>query len=640
MSGFQHDAVENIVSRLSVNALPAVKFGHRSGGSEFTEDTVKKKIKYFCEETAKGIRAKNPRIIQTEDQRRLSELLNLYALSPSLRNAIHLLNRILMVPRNLLTQELADKTSQLIETLNSEANSNQFTRTASLRLIRALRISEEGFRDDGKEKTADVLESFETVLDESERKALKKAITWESGRHIDFLNDLRSIKLKLLDMYTPKPLFRIEKPREDILELIAQVSRRLDKHRARANQTDVILADFLHELEDNPGGVRETMEDYNFVFAATTQYAGSMKMSNVKTKYSKDASVKYDTVVVDEAARTSPRDLLIPMSQAEKRIILVGDHRQLPHMIDEEVAKALETDEGSENPNLNQDFVKKSMFEYLFNRLKKLEQKDNICRIVTLDAQYRMHPLLGEFISNNFYYKPDGDEPYDERFKSPLPADLFAHKLRDTEGCAATWLKVSNKDGKEEQLPNKSRRRIAEAQAIADRLTKWIDSDEGKKLSFGVISFYKAQVYAVFEELSKHGITERYSGGAWGISDEYKFLKKEEDGKSTIEERFRIGTVDAFQGMEFDVVFLSIVRSQDMNNLPGYINNENNYKKKQHKMFGHLMSENRLCVSMSRQMKMLILVGDSDLVQTDIGKEAVPALGNYFELCSMEGVIL
>ena len=45
------------------------------------------------------------------------------------------------------------------------------------------------------------------------------------------------------------------------------------------------------------------------------------------------------------------------------------------------------------------------------------------------------------------------------------------------------------------------------------------------------------------------------------------------------EERLRIGTVDAFQGMEFDIVFLSMVRSQDMNALPPHIRNEENYKK-------------------------------------------------------------
>ncbi len=31
----------------------------------------------------------------------------------------------------------------------------------------------------------------------------------------------------------------------------------------------------------------------------------------------------------------------IPMAKAEKRIILVGDHRQLPHMLEEEVERKL-----------------------------------------------------------------------------------------------------------------------------------------------------------------------------------------------------------------------------------------------------------------------------------------------------------
>jgi len=45
----------------------------------------------------------------------------------------------------------------------------------------------------------------------------------------------------------------------------------------------------------------------------------------------------YDTVVVDEAARANPLDLFIPLAKAKRRIILVGDHRQLPHIIDREL---------------------------------------------------------------------------------------------------------------------------------------------------------------------------------------------------------------------------------------------------------------------------------------------------------------
>jgi superfamily I DNA and/or RNA helicase len=171
-------------------------------------------------------------------------------------------------------------------------------------------------------------------------------------------------------------------------------------------------------------------------------------------------------------------------------------------------------------------------------------------------------------------------------------------------------------------------------------LKDWIDSDQGKNLSFGIITFYKAQKHAVYDALSKYGITKKSPDGIWQITKRYRFLEEKKDGKTKVEERFRIGTVDAFQGMEFDVVFLSMVRSQNMDNLPRYIKHANSYEKKQQLLFGHLMSENRLCVSMSRQKKLLIIVGDSEMAKTDIGREAVPALGNYFDLCSKEGVVL
>ena len=182
-------------------------------------------------------------------------------------------------------------------------------------------------------------------------------------------------------------------------------------------------------------------------------------------------------------------------------------------------------------------------------------------------------------------------------------------------------------------MSNRSRQRVFEAKVIAEHVNKWIGSEEGCGLSFGVISFYKAQVFAVYEALAKFDITERAQDGTWQICQEYRFL---ENG----EERLRIGTVDAFQGMEFDIVFLSMVRSQDMKALPPHIRNEEDYKKKQQKLFGHLMSENRLCVSMSRQKKVLAIVGDGVLANTQIAVDAVPALKNFYDLCHEKGVIL
>jgi superfamily I DNA and/or RNA helicase len=316
------------------------------------------------------------------------------------------------------------------------------------------------------------------------------------------------------------------------------------------------------------------------------------------------------------------------MAQAEKRIILVGDHRQLPHIVDEDVVRTVEEKLGSKEKT-ESDYVRESMFSYLKSRLLKLDldQGYNRGRVVTLDAQYRTHPLLGNFVSRNFYDK------HKEGYKSPLGAEYFYQRLPDINGKAAVWIDVQNNQGGEVRLDNGSRKREAEAQVIAEYVNKWIGAEEGSGLSFGVISFYKAQEYAVYEALQKYGITNRAQDGTWLICQEYRFLENDE-------ERLRIGTVDAFQGMEFDIVFLSIVRTQEPKRLAGYIKKEGDYEKVKRGVFGHLMSENRLCVSMSRQKKVLVIVGDGVLANTQIAVDAVPVLKNFYDLCHEQGVIL
>ncbi|WP_348246200.1 hypothetical protein, partial [Salmonella enterica] len=81
--------------------------------------------------------------------------------------------------------------------------------------------------------------------------------------------------------------------------------------------------------------------------------------------------------------------------------------------------------------------------------------------------------------------------------------------LQGIEHKAAVWIDVPNSQGKEAVLPSRSRQRVSEAKVIAERVNKWIASKEGSGMSFGVISFYKAQVFAVYESLHKFGITER-----------------------------------------------------------------------------------------------------------------------------------
>ncbi len=89
------------------------------------------------------------------------------------------------------------------------------------------------------------------------------------------------------------------------------------------------------------------------------------------------------------------------MAMARRRIILVGDHRQLPHLVQRELE-----DELISRQSLTEAQAKayeQSLFERLVKQLREQEKVDNIKRVVMLDTQYRMHPTLGDFISKQFY---------------------------------------------------------------------------------------------------------------------------------------------------------------------------------------------------------------------------------------------
>jgi superfamily I DNA and/or RNA helicase len=66
--------------------------------------------------------------------------------------------------------------------------------------------------------------------------------------------------------------------------------------------------------------------------------------------------------------------------------------------------------------------------------------------------------------------------------------------------------------------------------------------------------------------------------------------------------------------MEFDVVFLSMVRSNARGS------------------FGHVTSPNRLCVAMSRQKRLLIVAGDDGMLRTPNAPQGISPLVEFRKL--------
>lgn len=635
VSGYQHDAVQNLIDRLSVNDLPAIKFGRRSGEEDQSSSTDIK-LDEWRQKTVKKVYQHAPDLKESLAYLQLERDAIAYATTPSDNSALRLVNKAKAL---LVGVPSSDEIIVLLKALSSDLANQQLGEHDGIILLRSLRLSKSAFIDDGVNRAAALmawLEARDIFIEDVYSNTLQQAMTWRSGKELDFLSQLKKVKQQLLKQFTPRPQLKRTLAREDVKLAIQKVLVLLQDSSRHATK-DRALIEYLGDLEGNSHLVQEALAEYNLVYGATTGQSEGKIIRRFKSKSGDGKGyLQYGTVIVDEAARASPRDLMIPMVQAKDRIILVGDHRQLPHIVDESLLEQMEQGfEDVEWQGGREQFdqhIKESMFQYLFNRAKQLEKQDGKPRTITLDAQYRSHPLLGQFASDQFY------APYGEGYTSPLPDKFFSQKLEGVEDKAAVWIDVPSMLGDEDRSDTKSRFRKAEAELIAKQLKQWIDSEQGANLSFGVISFYKEQVKKVMEALAKYQITEQDEQGNYVIARNYQMLFDSE-GKP-IEERIRIGTVDSFQGMEFDVVFLSMVRSQPQSSR--FFQERNFLAKEQQQVFGHLMSKNRLCVSVTRQKKVLVLVGDSQLIQTAIAKQAVPELQAFYKLCkeSSQGVLL
>ena len=589
ITALQHDAVKNIIERLNINGLPTPKFGTKSDSDSDIDQEFYFKLEETANEIANNAKKINQNIEQNKYLTELDKAFDLYLGCPTPNQTIKLLEFILKK-----FPEKKDIAQRAKELLDDEKFSKKQVSRADLALIYGLRDTEIGFYDDGIERNKDILYSdICELLDSDEKNILKNP---DQSNFKNYLEKIKHIKEKLLNKINSRRHFRAYKQDNRIIQLKNDLHDDIYKKSTPKDKINFVLAEYVAELENNPFALRQAIEEYSLVLSSTTGQVG--KTLNLKKQNNKNFNVSdikneeidldYDVVIVDEAARVTPLDLLAVMILAKKKLIIVGDHRQLPHMINDEIAK---------EANLNEnEYIKDSMFGFLKAKAEKLQKSDGIKRTITLNNQYRMHPLLGNFISDNFYRE------YDESFESPLEEKYFEQELDGIENKAAIWVDIPNSFGEEDRKFG-SRLRECESDKIVELLNKWIMSDNGKKLTFGVIAFYSAQVNNIKDKLKK-------SLGKTTYSD--------------IENRLKIGTVDSFQGMEFDIVLLSTVRSKPLKKI----------KKNDGKtLFGFLTSQNRLCVSMSRQKKALVVVGDKDYFSNDYAKEYVPGLYNFVELC-------
>ncbi|SCU66296.1 ATP-dependent helicase, putative [Trypanosoma equiperdum] len=270
---------------------------------------------------------------------------------------------------------------------------------------------------------------------------------------------------------------------------------------------------------------------------------------------------EYDVVVVDEASQCTEPEALLALVLAKRRVVLVGDSRQLqPTVLSQKSAAC---------------GLRRSLLQRLLNEGH---------RPFTLLTQFRMHPSLCAFPNKYFY---EGKlRTHESVLRRAIPASAVIH--------LATRTKL-------EKLPRLIFVDVHEGRMESSgkgglRGTSVVNNTEAKVVAEHVRRFRKFLNLTV-SEFAKHA----------GIITFYRAQREAIISNLTPEERrseMQVATTDSFQGKERDFVFISCVRAPVRNGGAG-TNNRSRYGS----TLGFLQDWHRINVALTRAREFCIVFG-------------------------------
>ena len=349
------------------------------------------------------------------------------------------------------------------------------------------------------------------------------------------------------------------------------------------------------------GDKRSGNEEFNGFTPFFHNYCEVFKLKKRK------AHIEFTTVIQDESSKATPAELVLPFVYG-RRAIVIGDHRQLPPMLDKEEFEdtldyAYEIAKNDEDRSEISDlriFVEENFKKMEISHFQRLYENIDSSLKGTFNYQYRMHPDINKVIEQ--FYREDGGlycgltTPKDLGVNDPdmsNPASRY-HGI-DIPGLIDHDTHVLFIDTTSpEMMDAKSRVNYGEVDTIDKLLSIFEKSnsflnylnnftkDEDKQI--GIISFYGKQI----KQLR-------------AVSHEHSSLP------------IRVSTVDRFQGMERNIVIVSMVRSNIIQSSKNQKPDRKRYPEYGYplqKSLGFAQSPNRLNVALSRAKRLLIIVGN------------------------------
>ena len=280
-------------------------------------------------------------------------------------------------------------------------------------------------------------------------------------------------------------------------------------------------------LDDNAtlNSIKSTLADARIVVATTSTMNSNAALFNIK---------HFDLAIIDEASQILEPNIigLLTVRHAERRaidrFILIGDHKQLPAVVQQSDAET-EIDDG-ELLRINLFSCANSLFERLILTERAAGRTDFIG---TLHKQGRMHPDIADFANRKFYareqlecvplaHQLEQTLNYNEASEDETDDVLKAHRMIFIPSKPCRQLNISEKVNTEE------------ARIITDllrRLYRQLGNNFDPQKSVGVIVPYRNQIAMIRKEIEKLGIPEL--------------------------EEISIDTVERYQGSQRDIILYS-----------------------------------------------------------------------------------
>lgn len=275
------------------------------------------------------------------------------------------------------------------------------------------------------------------------------------------------------------------------------------------------------------------------------------------------AKKRFDTLFFDEASQALEPMVWIPLLKC-KRLILCGDHFQLPPVV-----KSIEAKKGG-------------LDQTLLDRCIKFKDAVSL-----LTRQYRMNTAIMGF-SNNFFYNNEliADESVSAQVLLNDENSMLSRSIEfiDTAGC--NFDEIQNPETLSYFNPKEGDILFKHLQQL---LIEYGQQELLPPISIGIISPYKEQ-----REWLKDNIGE------------VEFDK-------TKLESLSVKTIDGFQGEERDVIYISLVRSNEKQEI------------------GFLNDLRRMNVAITRAKKKLVVIGDSSTIG------ASKFYNSFLEYCEKHG---